>query len=457
MSIQTIMKHIKIVFVLACLAALATIFISESSYWRSVDTQTELGATATARMNIRELQLSILTAMTAQRGYLLTGSKEYLQPYQLALKRVEESFRSLDRYYANQPGHMAVLWRLRTLTEIELAELAQTIRLHDEGKNEAAMKLILGNIDKDEIAEMRRLSDDLLEHEMLNVVEVRDSMYQALMRHRIGVVLFSAVNLLALFIYMRQTFTLEKKHEEIERTVQAERDRLESEVSQRTQQLTELTHHLQTAREDERSRLARNLHDDLGATLTLAKLDAARLKSRLAGMAPENLELLAHLVDTLNSGIALGRRIIEDLRPSALSNLGLVATLQILAREFADHSGIEVDCALEPVELEATAELMVYRLVQEAITNIIKYAQASHVWVRLGMRDDQVEVSVRDDGVGFDTTLQPRSAYGLVGMRFRIQAHGGILTLLSAPGQGTLIRATLAKAPPATPPDLALE
>lgn len=457
MSIQTIMKHIKIVFVLACLAALATMLISESSYWRSVDTQADLGATATARMNIRELQLSILTAMTAQRGYLLTGSKEYLQPYQLALKRVEESFRSLDRYYADQPGHKAVLWRLRTLTEIELAELAQTIRLHDEGNNEAAKTLILGNIDEDEIVEMRRLSDDLLEHEMLNVVEGRDSMHQTLMRHRFGVVLFSVVNLLALFIYMRQTFTLEKKHEEIERTVQAERDRLESEVSQRTQQLTELTHHLQTAREDERSRLARNLHDDLGATLTLAKLDAARLKSRLAVMAPETLELLAHLVDTLNSGIALGRRIIEDLRPSALSNLGLVATLQILAREFADHSGIEVDCALEPVELEATAELMVYRLVQEAITNIIKYAQASHVWLSLGMRDGQVEVSVRDDGVGFDTALQPRSAYGLVGMRFRIQAHGGTLTLLSAPGQGTLIRATLAKAPLAAPPDLALE
>lgn len=457
MNILTIMKHIKMVFVLACLAALATMFISESSYWRSVGTQEELGATATARMNIRELQLSILTAMTAQRGYLLTGSKEYLQPYQVALKRVEESFRSLDRYYANQPGHNAVLWRLRTLTEIELAELAQTIRLHDEGKNEAAMKLILGNIDEEEIVEMRRLSDDLLEHEMLNVVESRDSMYQTLMLHRVGVVLFSAVNLLALFIYMRQTYTLEKKHEEIERTVQAERDRLESEVSQRTLQLTELTHHLQTAREDERSRLARNLHDDLGATLTLAKLDAARLKSRLAGMAPETLELLAHLVDTLNSGIALGRRIIEDLRPSALSNLGLVATLEILAREFADHSGIEVDCALEPVELEASAELMVYRLVQEAITNIIKYAQASHVWLSLGMRDGLVEVSVRDDGVGFDTALQPRSAYGLVGMRFRIQAHGGTLTLLSAPGQGTLIRATLAKAPLAAPPDLAFE
>ena len=134
--------------------------------------------------------------------------------------------------------------------------------------------------------------------------------------------------------------------------------------------MTELTQHLVTAREDERNRLARNLHDDLGSLLTSAKLDAARIRSRLTGTTPETLELLSHLVGTLNSGIALGRRIIEDLRPSALSNLGLVATLEILAREFADHSGVDVQCALEPVDLDVDAELMVYRLVQEAITNI---------------------------------------------------------------------------------------
>ena len=104
--------------------------------------------------------------------------------------------------------------------------------------------------------------------------------------------------------------------------MQAERDRLEIDVARRTAQLTELTQHLQTAREDERNRLARNLHDELGALLTSAKLDAARIKSRLAGMAPEALERLAHLVETLNASIALGRSIIEDLRPSTLGQPG---------------------------------------------------------------------------------------------------------------------------------------
>ena len=137
------------------------------------------------------------------------------------------------------------------------------------------------------------------------------------------------------------------------------------------------------------------------------------------------------------------RRIIEDLRPSALDNLGLVVALEILTREFAEQSGIAVHNALEPVALEADAELVVFRLVQEAITNIAKYAKARQVWVGLAMQANQVHVSVRDDGVGFDAAAQSTSAHGLVGMRFRVEAEGGSLIVQSASGQGTLIRVTL--------------
>ena len=251
------------------------------------------------------------------------------------------------------------------------------------------------------------------------------------------------IGLVGLKMYWRQRSTLT----ELQRTVQSERDRLETEVLLRTAQLTELAHHLQTAREDERHRLARNLHDDLGALLTSAKLDAARIKSRLADKAPEALELLTHLVSTLNSGIALGRSIIEDLRPSALNNLGLVATLEILTHEFAENSGIEVHCSLAAIELQASAELMIYRLVQEATTNIMKYAHASQVWVSLALDHGRVAVSVRDDGVGFDTRVPARSGYGLVGMRFRVEAEGGNLSVVSAAGKGTLI---LVKLPPSS-------
>jgi len=261
------------------------------------------------------------------------------------------------------------------------------------------------------------------------------------------VALLSAISLLSLFMYLRQSVALEAQAKAQQRLLLAGHQRLEAEVAERTAQLTELTHHLQTAREDERNRLARDLHDELGALLTSAKLDAARIRSRLAGSAPEALERLAHLVATLDAVIALKRRITEDLRPSSLTPLGLMATLEILAREFTESAGIAVHCELAPVRLAPSAELVVYRLVQEAFTNLSKYAGATQVWLTMSTRGDRVEVTVRDDGAGFDPAAVRRSAHGLLGMRYRVEAEQGTMTLLSTPGRGTLIAVSLPAAP----------
>jgi len=254
---------------------------------------------------------------------------------------------------------------------------------------------------------------------------------------------FVVIILVVLCVSLWKLLILKKKLQVCKSKERLDLEKIEKLVAQRTTELTELTRHLLNAREDERSRLARNLHDELGALLTSAKLDAARIKSRLLDTAPEALLLLKHLVETLNSSIALGRDIIEDLRPSSLSHLGLVATIEILLREFSESTGVEVHSELEPVSLSVTMELTLYRLVQEAMTNISKYARATHVWVNLTQREGQVEVRIWDDGIGFDTTAPLYSAYGLAGMRFRVEDEGGRMTLESAPGKGTQIMAVL--------------
>jgi signal transduction histidine kinase len=450
MSVFNVVKRNPVVFPLACMAVVAMLGVSETSYWRSIGTLNDLAEVGAARTSVQNLAQGMLDAETGQRGYLLTKRREYLQPYDKALKTIDESFKYLDHYYGKDAESMVVLGKLHTLIEAKLSELSETMRLHDEGKLEAATQLMLSDIGKEKMEAVRQLTADLVARETSNVNTGRTDIDQTLWFSRLGVAILSALSLLSLFMYLRQTSLLERQREEQQRLVKAQRDQLEIEVAQRTAQLTELTHHLQTAREDERHRLARNLHDELGALLTSAKLDAARIRSRLTGTAPEALERLSHLVDTLNRSIALGRRIIEDLRPSTLSNLGLVSTLEILAGEFTKNSGIQVHTELEPVELEADAELVVYRLVQEAITNITKHAHAKNVWISLLPREAQVEVTVRDDGVGFDTSVPPRSAYGLMGMRYRVAAEGGSLTLRSAPGQGTSIQVLLPQSQPGT-------
>jgi signal transduction histidine kinase len=444
LSVFTVVRRNPIIFPLACLAVAAVVGVSEASYWKSVATLTHMTEVGTARTSVQNLAQSMLDAETGQRGYLLTNRKEYLQPYDKALKSIAASFQFLDQYYSRDPGSTAILRKLHSLTDAKLSELSETLRLYDDGRLEAATQLVLSDIGKEKMEAVRQLTAELVARETTNVDAGRNAIFETLWLSRLGVSVLSALSLLALFMYLRQSSALERQREEQRRLVQVERDRLEAEVSQRTAQLIELTDHLQTAREDERNRLARNLHDELGALLTSAKLDAARIRSRLTGTAPEALERLAHLVDTLNSSIALGRRIIEDLRPSTLSNLGLVATLEILARDFAANSGIKVHCDLTPVKLLPSAELVVYRLVQESITNITKYAHAKNVWIGVTPLDNnKVEITIRDDGVGFDTTVQQRSAYGLMGMRYRVEAEGGSLTLVSAPSQGTQIKVIL--------------
>ena len=428
---------------LACLAALTMLFISESAYWRSAGMLNHLGAMATASSRVQNLQQSILDAETGQRGYLLTGRAEHLRPYDTALQDIAEAFGFLDRYYADDTAPPAALGQLHTLTAVKLVQLADAIQHRGALGSAVVGDIVPGDLGREQMKAINRLAGELLAHEDTRVGAGRGDLYQSLQVGRIGVAALSAVSLLALYLYLRQTAALKQQQLMLKHTVQAERDGLDIEVRRRTAQLTELTHHLQTAREDERHRLARNLHDELGALLTSAKLDAARIRSRLSASTPEALERLDHLVQTLNQSIALGRSIIEDLRPSTLGNLGLVATLEILAREYAQRSGVPVHCAMAPVRLAAPAELMVYRLVQEAITNLSKYALAQQVWIGLGAQDGVVEVSVRDDGIGFDTAVAPASAYGLVGMRYRVEAEGGTLSVVSAPGRGTCVRVSL--------------
>jgi signal transduction histidine kinase len=444
------LKRSPFVFPLAALAALALIFISETAYYQSTRAMEALDTVTAARNHLMSLSRRIVDAETGQRGYLLTARKEYLAPYRDAAHDIDSDLHWLRSYYAAKPAQIALVDKLESRLNSRLSELDQTLRLFDEGKEEAWRTFVLTDIGKEKMEEIRSVLDQLLAAENRKDTAGRRDVFETLMLNRIGVATMSALSLLALGMYLRQTAALEAHRRERQEAIEAERDQLEQEVTRRTaqltelaQQLTELAQHLQTAREDERSRLARELHDELGALLTAAKLDAARIKSRLGTTSPEASERLTHLSDILNNGIALKRRIIEDLRPSSLSNLGLLAALEIQSREFAERSGVEVDCQLTPVKLKPNVELTAYRMVQEAFTNIAKYARASKVEVRLVEENGQARIWVRDDGVGFDTRQRRASAHGLVGMRYRVEADGGRFTLESAPGQGTCVRATL--------------
>jgi signal transduction histidine kinase len=155
------------------------------------------------------------------------------------------------------------------------------------------------------------------------------------------------------------------------------------------------------------------------------------------------LERLDQANARLNEGIALKRRVIETLRPSALTNLGLAASLRILCSETSAGLGIPIHAEIDEFSGDPDLELTIYRVVQEGLTNISKYARASEVRVRLESAGESVRLEVVDDGVGFDPTQSPVGKHGVTGMRFRVTSLGGQLTVTSRPGAGTTLAATL--------------
>ena len=443
MRLLTLIKGNKIVVPLSVLAALAMLVINELSYWHTSRYTQESLLIMRTQITLGELQARMLNAETSQRGFLLTGQLEYLAPYQTASAPATEDFEELRQRYANAPPQLAMIAELESLSIAKLNDIAQTIILQKDNLSPADLGKFLVSNGRGKMLRMRAITTELIELEANNLIASQMRTAKALLLSRLAIALLSVMCLLAILIYLRKNLELKAEQLQLRRMLAAERDQLGLVVLKRTEELTRLARYLQNNREDERSRLARNLHDDLGALLTSAKLDTARIKSRMLQISPEMVELLTHLVGNLDGSIALGRKIIEDLRPSALNNLGLVATLEIFAREFAESSDMQVHNSFEEVDLPVDSQLMVYRLMQEACTNIMKYAGAANVWLTLGIKDGAIVASVRDDGRGFDTDTRLNASYGLLGMRFRVEAAQGVLNIISSPGKGTLVQALL--------------
>lgn len=440
-------RAVALSFLLALITALALLLISETSYRRSLAAIGSATQVFDVRLDVRRLLRLMVDAETGQRGYLLTGRDEYLAPYNQAVSEIGELLRRLTPYYQGQPEQVRDFEAMARAIEKKLSEIDITLKLRRDGRDSAWQGLIDTDIGKDAQDTIRRSADRLEQAEMQRLQRHQGQVGQTLLIARLGVATMTVLSVLAFYFYLKQTRALGEERERQRAQLEAERDLLETEVDRRTEELTVLARHLQHAQETERSHLARELHDELGALLTSAKLDVARLQSRLPSAAPEVAERLRHLNAALNDGIALKRRIIEDLRPSALSHLGLTVSLDILTREFGQRSGLAVHTAFEPVPLDESGELTVYRFVQEALTNVAKYAKASRVDVGLRLAGDGVEVTVQDDGAGFDPAQVRRSAHGLSGMRFRVEAEGGRMQLRSQPGQGTRLAAWLPPAP----------
>jgi signal transduction histidine kinase len=226
----------------------------------------------------------------------------------------------------------------------------------------------------------------------------------------------------------------------------SERKQAETELAQSHEQLRALSQYLQAAREEERTFIAREIHDELGQELTALKMDLAWLSRQLPPEQTHLVQKTAAISNMVDGTIQTVRRVASQLRPGLLDDLGLVAALEWQAGEFQARTGIA--CSLDLPEIVSTLSqdqaTAIFRVFQETLTNIARHAQATRVRIALKSQPEGIQLVVRDNGIGItqDQLTDPRSL-GLTGMRERVQAFGGTLEFKSAPGKGTTVRVTM--------------
>jgi signal transduction histidine kinase len=225
-----------------------------------------------------------------------------------------------------------------------------------------------------------------------------------------------------------------------------ERERAEQALRESQDSLRRLTAHLESVREEERTRIAREIHDELGQQLTVLNMDLAWLRKRL----PADLSALREKAESMSmmtaAAIESVRRISSKLRPGLLDDLGLAAAMQWQAEEFTQRTGIRCDVTVprhEPVVPRDPATAL-FRVFQEALTNIARHSGATGARVSLSAFEERLQLTVQDDGAGIDPDRisDPRSL-GLAGMRERVRSLGGRLTVERGDGRGTTVTATV--------------
>ncbi|CAB3721898.1 sensor histidine kinase [Trinickia soli] len=220
------------------------------------------------------------------------------------------------------------------------------------------------------------------------------------------------------------------------------------EVEQRLREsydiLRELTSRRETAREEERKRIARELHDELGQQLTALRMGASTLRIRFGPDNPELTEQVQKLLELADQTMQVVRDAVSSLRPGAL-DAGIAAALEWLTAEFSRGTQIGYSLSIpdETLPLAEERAIALFRIVQESLTNVARHARARHVSVTLERVGNDCLLQVRDDGCGFDPVATRKRSFGLAGMKERMLMLGGNIDIVSAPGKGTTIKVEL--------------
>jgi signal transduction histidine kinase len=395
--------------------------------------------------SLSEFLALITDAESGQRGYLLTGDSAYLQPYTDAVPRVEAALDRVHEAYGADEAN-AELHELRMLTGKKLGELEDALAMFNRQGPAPALNIVrtdVGRRTMDDISHLvstmrQEANKDLSDASAQWQADFRTSRWAA----ALGVIFNIGLVLLA----SRLVYGDMSRRDRQATDLRDQKQELERQVGERTRELTALSTHLQGVSEQEKSALSRELHDELGGLLVAARMDLSWLQQRLPTSDPAIEQRFKRIHESLSAGVDLKRRVVEELRPTLLDNMGLFSALRWQFKETCRRTGLKCTESIPDSELQFNPEaaIGIFRVAQEALTNILKHAEATSADLAIAIEDDTFILKITDNGKGIRSNrLKTDTSHGLAAMRHRIAALGGRWEIKSPSTGGTIVLAQI--------------
>ena len=432
----------------ALLVAFGSVIFSDS-WITSISRQVE--TIRAVRDNIavlHQLKANLYEAESAQRGYMLTKRKEYVAPFNDALKHARDNIalsETLVKKTSTAENQMVELQWLKQISasvEAKSAEMLLTIKLIEQNKIDAANQVVDLDVGRQQMQAFIIATDKLITQQTKDAYEMIGKRKATVNLARASVIGGALILIFLVVMVIKQLLNELAAKSLLQQQVTKENADYEIKLKQQTRLLRSMALDYQADVERERHKLSRELHDELGSIFTATKMDLAWCIKKLAETAPMVAEKLTKTIGYVNQGIQYQRHIVQELHPSMITAMGFWPALDLLIKDAAARNKWKLTLNLPhpTTPLNPTISLVAYRIVQESLNNANKYAKASVVSVDVMLDDTHLKLEIQDNGVGVDMNALDGSTHGLSGMRNRVRAIGGNFEIISALGKGMLTR-----------------
>lgn len=437
--------HVRIVIVISIALLMVNATLLIINVGATIDSHAQYARSYEIKRSLSSFQSVITAAESGQRGYLLTGQTGYLEPYYVAMRSWRSELDKLRTLTGDNASRQKDIADLESLTAAAISRLKATISSSPQPGPNGTADVVGTERATATMDRVRGIVDRMMAQEDARIEAQRRDVLRDLLVAG-GLALLTTVVTVAVLIGLNKLLrTYVRDREAAENAMLAANQALNEQVEQRTAELTELSQHLIRVSEEEKAKLARELHDTLGSNLTAINMDLNWVQRRLPEGVREVKERLQRALKMLGETVELKHEVIEGLRPSHLDNLGLAFAMRSHCREFTRRTGLpcEIDVQEDFDDLDPSWSIAFYRIAQESLTNIAKHAQASKVRITLAREDGGIRLRIIDDGVGVpEESLSKPKSHGIVGMRERMRQMGGRFQIRKPDeGTGTIVEA----------------